>query len=424
MFSHHKSDYKALRKNVLSLIATTLKELREHDERLADSQTYLFLQELKGRLFDKSISLSFVLQACKAFQANTSELHNERLLNAVERLTTPLLKNENALKASPESDAKTTEDILKRYINIARKKTIVDSLYYQCTNLMDPKVTKDEMLKILLYLGPEETALNCKFISINDIDVGHNQTGAIGIQSQPVTAEKIYMQRSIALFKMMEQMLETCASSGHHRMQFILREGVHYYTLDINTQTSSCILLDAASDTRKLRIHQLPVHIRNINIVYDAEDTLGVLIGHSQTKTYKLQMDESSCIFFAIDHARNAAKITNLHEMIQSAKQERNKRSEHVYTTDWTNFPPRMIKNSQSSGYLNACIERYRERNPAHADELLTLTNQNERGYALKAVQSDALKFIDYICKYNNPDEIVKRITDTESSNELKRGRK
>lgn len=74
----------------------------------------------------------------------------------------------------------------------------------------------------------------------------------------------------------------------------------------------------------------------------------------SKGAAYRLQADEYSCPFCALDHAKEAAKLDDLHEKLRAVPVAEPKTK--IQKVDWQDLPPTLVKNSQSSVYLREYI--------------------------------------------------------------------
>lgn len=405
--------YEDMVDSITEAISETLQRLKNNED-ATRTKNYEFFLTFKGRVFDFSVTLESALQLLEEYP-----IENDKFSNTFTTLRTTLIDklqaNKHSLKYKSESNSDAITNI-RKFIDGPREKTIADKLLILADQLFKEGVNKDNILKLIIALEADKSGLNCPFISILDLPVPEaQQSGAIGAALQNKEDKIIYTATSVALFRKISEMIEANHKRGVSRMQFILREGLHHLALDINISTRSCILLDAACDSRKIRIHQLPKYVDCVDTLYDAEDIHGVKTSPTETRCYKVQMSESGCMTFAFDHVRNAAGIQDLHEALIKSKGNTQPDQNNVIKCDWTDLPPCMVKNAQSTTYIDGCINRYKVNNTAHAEELAKLTNNNTKDYGINQVKQEIVQTVKNTCANKSPAEIDEIIRQPES---------
>lgn len=139
------------------------------------------------------------------------------------------------------------------------------------------------------------------------------------------------------------------------RLQLLVENNNHYTTMDflVNKDGVSCIILDAAYDTRGL---PLPAVVKNVIpdcAVRFAEtyDKKGEGVG--------IQHDPTSCPMFAYDHACKISRMDNIHDLAAQKGE--------ADSIDWHELPADLIMHAQSYSFLKEYNERHaKDSNPMY----------------------------------------------------------
>lgn len=404
--TYDPAGYEDLQDDFLDALAGALRKLKNSDESIESTNHYNFFFNLKNRVFDNVITLETALALMQEFKINSSEFYSSDFTSLKSNLIHMLQARPQNLKYKEDSNQEAVDHLRRTYIDKQHKNTIADKILHQSKSILNSDILKDDFLKLLLALEKQKNNLICDFIIVIDPNVKVKTEGVIGARLSQNTMSDIYLAYSKRVFTLINEALENMQTQGISRMQFILREGTHHYALDIDTDAKSCILMDAAEDGRKQRMHRLPKYVQGIDTLYDAQDMHGVITQEGGCRHYKMQLAPTGCLMFAFDHARNAAKIKDLHTLIKVRTPNQQPDTNNVIKCDWTDFPPRMLKNSQSTTYLDSVYQKLLKRSNSEASELMQLINNNQKCYGIESVKKEIEDKAKYICQNKSANEI------------------
>lgn len=353
-------------------------------ERIAEGSNYEFLLKVRMDIFNTIIPLSEIINDCKIFKPNTTESGHEivsallsELISEAENIKYSKFIEEDAQKTKPTTSL--TSAKLEDSVPTGK---IQFKLYSQMTQLDKPDVLKDEMVQVLQY---EFHQSNPKYngVFVNGEELMRVDPLSIEESDPLLRLEILNELHTEALAAGIDKLI---SESTGDRLQVIIRNGVHYTTLDIDKERSSCLILDAVGDFRANRIQKITQYSSYIKQVIDVKP---VKIDRlDKVSVEHIQKDEYSCPLFALDMSLVVSGYDNIHEHLAKIATPNSEKGGLDVT--WFDLPPDLIKLCQSTTIL----EKYMEKNPTACTELLELTNNNEKGFALKQLESSFVKII------------------------------
>lgn len=179
-------------------------------------------------------------------------------------------------------------------------------------------------------------------------------------------------------------------------------------TLDIDKEKKSCFILDAAGDIRQERFLALSTFIQDIDrVTYVKTENVPHPDDSARTIRTILQCDSHSCSIFALDHAKQIASLKDIHEQI---KETSSGEEEAIHFIKWTDLPPEMVKNAQSTNVL----KWYNENNAECAEKLNALTGNNKKNHGFEEARKNITQEAHKLCDEKSESEIKAMIESTE----------
>ncbi|KTC99228.1 hypothetical protein [Legionella feeleii] len=284
-----------------------------------------------------------------------------------------------------------------------------NKLKKQITDFSTPSDHRDELVLLMMHDRSQKQSYNGYLVDANPFTImlPSNQEELLMEKEEGKIAHT--RRENKLLFEEIDRVISE-DKSGSNRIQIIVKSGPHYTVLDIDKKNRSCLVIDAADDSRQNRFHQMPnfSHLIDKVIYVKSPD---IPSGKVDPPTIKgsLQKDSCSCSIFALDHSFIVATFPpDLHERLGSqAKQE----GERLFSVTWNQLSPEMVKNSQST----TVIKHYIEENPSSKEQILELTQNNTRNYGFEATKQEFLQIVNHYCKTCSDNELQERLRHTTS---------
>ena len=195
---------------------------------------------------------------------------------------------------------------------------------------------------------------------------------------------EIEIRTNKLLFQFIDELINESIEQNKNRLQIVMKSGVHYTVIDIDIKLKSCIIVDAAQDFRRTRLHKIAEfskHITDnkklIDIRAQGFEHAGKVINGGA-----IQKSDHGCWVFALNQCFEIAKLATIHnDLLALSKYNQN---DKLNTVDWISLPPALVKLAQSQTFLKYYISK----NPEHSVEINRLTNNNSKFYGyLSAIE-------------------------------------
>lgn len=288
----------------------------------------------------------------------------------------------------------------EKTVNVKTIKTVADKIHDQIDKMTNGDISKHEFVICAIGALNLTNSTYCGYFI--DLDLVKNRVKCPSKNNSLEYLNQIERE----LFSIIDTMIE---NSPQDRIQVIIASGSHYFTIDIDKKHKSCLILDAANDSKRRSIYQMPKHSKYITkAVYDASSSFFDFKAKKFRRNAP-QRDDFSCPIFSLDQGYEAANVRKLHSQLENiAKTSNSKnrvalRSDEVAPTiiDWMKLPPTLIKNAQTDTWL----QRYMKANEQHKKILLSLTQNNKKGYALEQARKQFINMVQLQLQRLNCDE-------------------
>lgn len=301
----------------------------------------------------------------------------------------------------------------KKYSQSAIHDPMKIKLMGQIESFDDPKMHRDEMVKLMMHDFSRNFPYNARLIDADPFTMLPLSEEELLIDSEE-QRKIIHSQRENALlFAEIDRVIAE-DTSGHNRIHILVRSGPHYTTLDIDKKNRSCFIVDAADDSRQYRLHEMANFSKLVNKVFYVKSPR--IPGNTSGETIKgsLQKDSSSCSVFALEHSFLVAQNPDIHQWLESNSVADSKIGDTMlYSVTWNQLPPEMVKNSQST----TVIRHYMSCNPHTVTPvIMKLTGENTLGYGLDVTKKRFNQIIKEYCEKYNESELEEKMKTTLSS--------
>ena len=226
----------------------------------------------------------------------------------------------------------------------------------------DAKINRDTFAKNIAILKTSPESLlglgkeGMEYILQTQMHTSISSASSIEILSIPKEQRKDISQNELR--KRVMELISDPPSEKPFRVQYIIDQDFHYTAVDIyiGENEAKCFVLDAANEIKKKYIIDALLKevkgtpLENIK-VYDASG--GTVYGG-------IQLDESSCPLFALDHVLILMK-TNPYDILDKPPIEEKKETmpedaspyPNYHKVSWLNMPFEYVQNAQNFNFLN-----------------------------------------------------------------------
>ncbi|KTD61162.1 YopJ family acetyltransferase [Legionella spiritensis] len=281
------------------------------------------------------------------------------------------------VKSNPKYQTVFSDDHKKNSQPVIHEPTKI-KLRGQIGNFDDPKVYRDDMVRLMMHDFSQKIPYNGRLIDADPFTMLPLNEEELQMDSEEQRRIAHSRRENALLFAEIDRVIAE-DTSGHNRIQILVRSGPHYTTLDIDKKNRSCFIVDAVDDSSQYRLHQIPDFSKLVDKVFYVKSPMIPSGKSDETMKGALQKDSSSCSVFALDHSFQVALNPEVHQWLESNAVPGSEQSTTLYHVTWNQLPPDMVKNAQST----TVIRHYMDSNPNVATQVMALTGDNKSGHGL-----------------------------------------
>lgn len=209
-------------------------------------------------------------------------------------------------------------------------------------------------------------------------------------------------QKNVLDLSFLETLTHLEVTDSPIRIQLIVKNGGHFTTLDIRVakEGNEALVLDAIGDRRSLMLTMNLSELKNTSGKLFFKRIYMILPDNDENV---LQKDSFSCPIFSYDHACQASKLNDLFEQLSSKVSDKNEKIQ-LLVLSWIQMPWRLVRNSQSTHFVQAYTAQYSEEVPPEVKDAFNISKRFEKYISNK----DQLATELLLCKYKDQYESYK----------------